>query len=61
MRLMVWDEQLAALVREFKDQAGYFDKYTAQWPSGPVSQPEQQLRELSDHFHEICSPQNAHV
>lgn len=61
MRLMVWDEQLAVFVREFKDRAGYFDKYTAQWPSGPVNLPEQQLRELSDHFHEVCRKQHAHV
>lgn len=60
-RLFGWDAQLAVFVREFKERASYFDKYTAEWPSGPVSLPEQQLRELSNHFHEVRRKQHAHV
>ena len=36
------------------DMAGYFEKYNAQQPSGPMSLPERKLRQLSDHFHEVC-------
>lgn len=53
-KISAWGDQLADLVAALKDLADYFDKYAARRSSGPVSPPEQHLRHLSDHFHEVC-------
>lgn len=50
-----WGDQIAELVSALEDLSEYFEKYAASRPPGlGVSLPEQSLRELSDHFHDVC-------
>lgn len=58
-KMSAWGDQLAHLVAALEELADYFEKYTAAQPSGPISLPEQQLRNLSDRSHKVCRVQNA--
>ena len=49
-----WGDQIAHLVTALADLSQYFEKYAASRPAGlGVSLPEQTLRQLSDHFHQV--------
>lgn len=58
-QISAWGDQLTDLVAALEDLAGYFGKYFARRNSGPVGPAEQQLRHLSDHFHEVPRLQHA--
>ena len=54
-KIKAWGDQIAELMSALEDLTEYFDKYAASRPPGMgVSLPEQSLRELSDHFHDVC-------
>lgn len=53
-RVKAWGDQIAELVSALEDLSEYFEKYAASRPPGlGVSLPEQSLRELSNHFHDV--------
>ena len=52
-KFSAWGDQLADLVAALGDLAGYFEQYFARRFSGPIGVTEQNLRVVSDHFHEV--------
>lgn len=54
-KIKAWGDQVAELVSALEELSEYFEKYAASRPPWlGMSLPEQSLRQLSDHFHEVC-------
>ena len=60
-KISAWGDQLSDLVVALGDLAAYFENYAARRYSGPMSLPQQNLRHISNHFHEVCQAAGMHV
>ena len=53
-KMSAWGDQIAGIVAALAVLSEYFDEFAASRPPGlGVRLPEQRLRQLSDHFHEV--------